>query len=107
MLRTKRGRFMANLVNEVAQRYHVEPRELTSISRVQHIAAARQVACYVTRELTSLSYPAIGDYFNRHHSTVIHACEAVERRMREHPEYASRIEQLIIRMAAEIDKQAA
>ena len=45
---------------------------------------------YLTRELTTMSLPQIGQSFgNRDHSTVLHACKQVESNIRETPSIAS------------------
>ena len=37
------------------------------------------MAMYLTRELTDLSLPRIGEYFGgKHHSTVLHGCNRIE-----------------------------
>ncbi len=62
------------IVQTVARHFGVTYSEILSQKRTMNIANARQVAMYLTRELTELSLPAIGDYFGgRNHSTVIHA----------------------------------
>ncbi|MGT2756729.1 chromosomal replication initiator protein DnaA [Streptococcus ovuberis] len=59
---------------EVSKFYGVSVKEITGPKRVQHIALARQVAMYLSRELTDNSLPKIGKEFgNRDHSTVLHA----------------------------------
>ena len=41
------------------------------------IARARQVAMYVSFKITTKSYTQVGTYFNRHHTTVMHACKRI------------------------------
>ncbi|GIU84636.1 MAG: chromosomal replication initiator protein DnaA [Acidimicrobiales bacterium] len=58
--------------------------ELRGKSRRRPLVTARQVCMYVFRELTDLSYPAIGREFgNRDHTTVMHAVEKVGALMKE------------------------
>ena len=47
--------------------------------RTHEISDARAVACWVLRDTTALSYPAIGRLFGRHHTTVMYAVSKVER----------------------------
>jgi chromosomal replication initiation ATPase DnaA len=46
----------------------------------QHVATARQLAMYLCRELSKLSFPAVGRVFGRDHSTVIHGYRLIARR---------------------------
>ena len=62
------GAFMARLRSLISQEYGVKGTDMTGEVRTQHVAAARQVAYYISREITSLSWKAIGDYFNKDHS---------------------------------------
>jgi chromosomal replication initiator protein len=49
-------------------------------SNAKPIAFPRQVAMYLCRKLTGMSYPEIGRLFNdKHHSTVMHSVEKIER----------------------------
>jgi chromosomal replication initiator protein len=58
--------------------------ELIGKSRRRPLVTARQMAMYVFRELTDLSYPAIAREFGgRDHTTVIHAVEKIGGQMRE------------------------
>jgi chromosomal replication initiator protein len=66
----------------VSRHYGISLEEMLSKRRTQQVAPARQVAMYLARKLTHLSFPVIGTKFGgRHHSTVIHAQDAVERRL--------------------------
>jgi len=55
--------------------------ELTSKSRSPRVAQARQLAMYLTSELTGLSTAAIARAFERDHTTVLHALRAVGGRL--------------------------
>ncbi|MBU0605509.1 MAG: chromosomal replication initiator protein DnaA, partial [Candidatus Omnitrophica bacterium] len=52
--------------------------------RSKAIAYPRQIAMYLTRQLTDYSLPEIGDQFGgRDHTTVIHACSKIEADLKE------------------------
>jgi len=58
--------------------------ELLSSSRTRPLVNARQIAMYVCRELTDLSFPQIAKAFGKSdHTTVIHAVQKIERQMGE------------------------
>ena len=63
----------------VAEYYNLSPQLLRGDSRKKEIAHARHVAVYLTREMTGLSLPRIGDAFGRDHSTIINSCDKITR----------------------------
>lgn len=66
----------------VARHFSLHLRDLLSRSRARQVVVPRQIAMFLTRELTNASFPAIGDAFGgRDHSTVIHACALIKRRV--------------------------
>ncbi len=70
--------------------------ELTGKSRRRPLVTARQMAMYVFRELTDLSYPAIAREFGgRDHTTVIHAVEKIGAQMREKRQIYDQVTELI------------
>ncbi|KAF0134910.1 MAG: chromosomal replication initiator protein [Candidatus Saganbacteria bacterium] len=71
----------------VAEYYSVRIDDMSAKIRTKEIANARQVAMYLSRELTSASLPKIGAEFGgRDHSTVIHACEKIKSAIKEDKE---------------------
>ncbi|WP_438996980.1 chromosomal replication initiator protein DnaA, partial [Candidatus Puniceispirillum sp.] len=63
----------------VAAHYGIRVSEMFSARRARNIARPRQVAMYLTKNLTSLSYPEIGRQFGgRDHTTVMHAVKTIE-----------------------------
>ncbi len=69
-----------DIIRVTAGHYDVSVDEILSRRRTADIALARQVAMYFTRQLAGLSLSQIGLKFGgRDHSTVLHACQKVER----------------------------
>ena len=69
--------------NRVAEYYDVRLADMTSKRRPANIAFPRQVAMYLSRELTRTSLSEIGDAFGgRDHGTVLHAHRLVKERIR-------------------------
>ena len=69
--------------------------QITGGSRRRPLVDARQVAMYVTRNMTDLSFPDIGKEFgNRDHTTVMHACRKVEGRMGERQQIFDKVTEL-------------
>ncbi len=62
----------------VGKEYNLSMEDFSSKKRTRAIAYPRQIAMYLTRELTDLSLPKIGDEFGgRDHTTVIHAYDKI------------------------------
>ena len=70
-------------------------------SRTRPLVTARQVAMYLTRELTDYSYPAIGRVFGkRDHTTVIHAVDKIAGQMQERRQIYEQVTELIQKIRA-------
>ena len=68
-------------------------------SRQRPLVTARQMAMYVFRELTDLSYPAIARLFGgRDHTTVIHAVDKIQRLMKERKQIYDQVTDLVQRL---------
>lgn len=66
------------IMKTVSEYYGLTVDDLTSSSRRRQVTVPRQIAMYLTRELTGMSLPQIGLAFgNRDHSTVVHSCDLV------------------------------
>ena len=62
----------------VAEHYHMRLSEMSSARRARNVARPRQIAMYLSKQLTQRSLPEIGRKFgNRDHTTVMYACERV------------------------------
>ncbi|RIX48317.1 MAG: chromosomal replication initiator protein DnaA [Rhodocyclales bacterium GT-UBC] len=70
---------MDNIQKTVADYYKIKVADLFSKKRTRAIARPRQVAMWLCREVTSHSFPEIGDAFGgRDHTTVIHAVKTID-----------------------------
>lgn len=77
----------------VAESFELDPDLLLSKSRKRPIVDARQVAMFYCKLHTQLSLEAIGKRFGgRDHSTVIHACRAVQARIDTDPRFKEHVE---------------
>lgn len=80
----------------VAQYFTIRPEEFKTKKRTRAIAYPRQIAMYLSRELTDLSLPKIGEQFGgRDHTTVIHAHEKIARGLQSDPSLQNIINELI------------
>ncbi|MFD2658286.1 chromosomal replication initiator protein DnaA [Gracilibacillus thailandensis] len=71
-----------HIQEEVGKRYNVKLEEFSAKKRTKSIAFPRQIAMYLSRELTDFSLPKIGEEFGgRDHTTVIHAHEKISKLM--------------------------
>jgi chromosomal replication initiator protein len=67
-----------NIQKTVADYYRIKIVELLSKKRTRNITRPRQIAMSLSRELTTMSLPEIGNAFGgKDHSTVIHACQTI------------------------------
>ncbi|MGA7614953.1 MAG: chromosomal replication initiator protein DnaA [Thermoanaerobaculia bacterium] len=86
----------SEILKVVANHYGIKVAELKSKSNSRPIAYPRQIAMFLCKSLTDLSYPEIGKLFNnKHHSTVIYSVEKIDRLKEEDPAVANTVEMLI------------
>ena len=79
----------------VADFFRVKVEDLKSKERNQGIVLPRQVAMYLSRTMTPSSLPAIGEAFGgKDHTTVIHACDKIKRRLAGDDGFRRQIESL-------------
>ncbi len=69
---------MGQIVNEVSARFNVAAKDIRGKNRSFPVAFARQFAMYRARQECKASFPQIGQFFRRDHTTVIHAFRKIE-----------------------------
>jgi chromosomal replication initiator protein len=83
----------------VSERFGLSHEELVGDKRSQNIVYPRQVAMYLSRELTDSSLPKIGKEFGgRDHTTVIHATSKIARLIREDRSVYNLVQELTARV---------
>lgn len=77
------------IIAAISSYYNIPHTELCGKSRKKEIVRPRQVAMYLLRKESSMSFPSIGEHFSgRDHTTAMHACEKIEKLI-EHDEELS------------------
>ena len=89
------------IISEVARTYNVSENDILSNRRTAPLVLARQVAMYIARETTGLSYKAIGEGFGKDHSTVLYNVGQIEKFLHEKPYEKSLIEDIIKNLKGE------
>lgn len=80
----------------VADYYNLNLEEIDSKKRTQNIVFPRQIAMYLSREMTDASLPMIGDSFGgRDHTTVMHAHNKISNKYQDEENFKNTIENLI------------
>lgn len=83
------------IIAEVAKIYNVTEEEILSNRRTANLVLARQVAMYIARKTTDLSFKMIGEGFGKDHSTVLHNVECVEKFLKDKPHERGLVEDII------------
>lgn len=75
---------LEQIVSAVSAEYGISESDIASKRKTAPVVFARQVAMYIAKELTELSYDKIGKFFGRDHSTVLYNVEKIERHLKQH-----------------------
>lgn len=73
------------IISEVAHTYNVSETDILSNRKTKDLALARQVAMYIARKTTDLSYKSIGECFGKDHTTVLYNCQKIENFLTDKP----------------------
>ncbi len=95
ILRERKAISIEDIQNAVVGHFKVKLSDLQSKKRTKSIALPRHICMYLARQLTSYSLEEIGGYFGgRDHSTVLHACDNINKSINANPEHASTVKTL-------------
>lgn len=75
----------SNFIQEtVAKYFNIDPKDLVGAKRSNDVVFPRQIAMYLCRTVPQISLPQIGrDFGNRDHTTVMHACNKIDKEIKE------------------------
>lgn len=87
---------VVRIKEKVAEVFDIKMEDFNSKKRTRAIAYPRQIAMYLSRDLTDLSLPKIGEEFGgRDHTTVIHACDKISKDLKENIDLKLKVEKII------------
>lgn len=89
------------IISEVARTYNVTENDILSNRRTASLALARQVAMYIAREATDLSFKSIGEAFGKDHTTVLYNVKQVEKFLRDKPYEKELVDDIIKNLKGE------
>jgi len=84
-----------HIVSVVAKYFDVSVSEITKVGRRRETVFPRQVAMYIIRNETNLTWLAIGNFFNKNHTTVIAAYNYIEGKINTDTSTKRQIEKII------------
>ena len=70
------------IIDTVCKYYNVKKEQVLGKSRPKNVVIPRQMAMYIAREELNYSFPALVKYFNKDHSTIVHAYERVQKALK-------------------------
>ena len=81
---------------KVAENFNLTFLELKTKRRNKNIVLPRQIAMYLSRELTNFSFPEIGEYFGgMDHTTILYACNKINNFINKDKDFKKRVERII------------
>ena len=84
------------IIEEVCKYYNIKPDRIRVKNQSKDIVMPRQIACYILQQLTDLSLKEIGmEFGGQHHTTVINSINKIKTEMRDNPEIANIVKDLI------------
>ena len=71
------------IIKAVAKYFEINPEDITGKDRSQKMIEPRKIAMYMVRDMTHLSFPKMGEVFNKDHSTVKYAIDSLEEQLKD------------------------
>ena len=82
------------IMDEVAKNFHITRSDILSERRSRDVAVPRQLAIFLTREMTGFSTTKIGTDFGRDHATIMHACKKMQEMVEKDESLAARVSEI-------------
>ncbi len=79
------------IMDEVAKYFRITKADILSDRRSRDVAIPRQLAIYLTREMTGASTTKIGTDFGRDHATIMHACKKMAEMIEKDDSFSAKV----------------
>lgn len=90
---TQTNRITVDVILEsVEEFFKIKAEDLFGKSRKKNVNHARQIAIYLIRQLLNEPYEAIGEIFNRNHTTIMYSNDQIELKLKEERDLAEEVE---------------
>lgn len=112
MLRERAQRVLASdsglamVIGVVCEHFRISASDLIGRKRSQHVAFCRQVGFYLSRTMTKRSFPEIGRFYGRDHSTVVHGYQKLSRQVKDSAAFRGLIHKLEIAIRSKQDEES-
>ena len=83
------------IIDTVCKYYNVKKEQVLGKSRPKNVVIPRQMAMYIAREELNDSFPALVKYFNKDHSTIVHAYERVQKALKNNDRTRKELEEIL------------
>ncbi len=83
------------IVSKVSEKYGVDQSDIYTKKKTNEISRARHICIYLMRKISDLSYPSIGSFLNRDHSTIMASYRVIEREIKNNSAFEIEINELI------------
>lgn len=83
------------IIDTVCKYYNVKKEQVLGKSRPKNVVIPRQMAMYIAREELNDSFPALVKYFNKDHSTIVHAYERVQKALKNNDRTRKELEDIL------------
>ena len=84
------------IIDTVCKYYNVKKEQVLGKSRPKNVVIPRQMAMYIAREELNDSFPSLEKYFNKDHSTIVHAYERVQKELKNNDRTRKELEDILI-----------
>jgi chromosomal replication initiator protein len=84
----------SQILKAVAEFFNISVEDLVSHNRRKEVVEPRQIAIYLLRDISELSYPYIGEKLGRDHTTAIHSYEKINQEINRNPALNQKILQI-------------
>jgi chromosomal replication initiator protein len=96
LVRDARAISVEKVIQAVSTYYGLKPAQLKAKSNARPIAQPRQVAMYITKQVTNLSLPQIGkDFGGKHHTTVLHSIRKIDSLKKDNDEISTAVSSIM------------
>ena len=87
---------VSTIQKTVANHFNIKPSDIKSSRKHKGVVLPRQICMYLTRKLTTLSFPEIGAHFGgKDHSTIIYAVKKIEKELKSNQHVKNSVNTLI------------